>query len=312
MRGSSPASADMKGLHVSTNTTMKMPAVRAVETEYAGEKFRSRLEARVAYVLDLLGIVWVYEPDAYELRDRLGFYAVPGEGDPWSTPIRYLPDFWLPDVGKFIEVKGEFRTDDDYKRFLSCAAGLSEQQHNVVLFAKIPGPAAAMRLPVELGFYKGTLYGDTWCPEGGSRVSANSARIAMDNGEVCVTAAHLLSGREFAVPVSARVQEAFRLARHAKFDHGKTPSGVVPVPDPNRARSMEELHEQFTRQANPYEVALWRQIPDTLKAGVLRLMGMPIKGVTPRTLVIDDYRTREKVMEQVIQNQAGFAASATT
>lgn len=48
----------------------------AIETEYAGRLFRSRLEARWAVFFDQVGIHWEYEPEGYE------------------TPAgRYLPDF---------------------------------------------------------------------------------------------------------------------------------------------------------------------------------------------------------------------------
>jgi hypothetical protein len=54
-------------------------AMKAIETEYAGVRFRSRLEARWAVFFDALGIRWEYEPEAFELSDG----------------TRYLPDFRL-------------------------------------------------------------------------------------------------------------------------------------------------------------------------------------------------------------------------
>lgn len=65
--------------------------MKAIETEYAGVRFRSRLEARWAVFFDALGIRWEYEPEAFELSDR----------------TRYLPDFWLPEFvgGIYVEVK---------------------------------------------------------------------------------------------------------------------------------------------------------------------------------------------------------------
>ncbi len=65
--------------------------IRAIETHYAGCRFRSRLEARWAVFFDTLGIKWVYEPEGYILPN--------GE---W-----YLPDFWLPQVKMFAEMKPE-------------------------------------------------------------------------------------------------------------------------------------------------------------------------------------------------------------
>src|SRR5688572_20408908 len=66
--------------------------IKPIETRYAGCRFRSRLEARWAVVFDHLEIEWQYEVQGYE---------IPGGG-------RYLPDFWLPTVGLWVEVKGQF------------------------------------------------------------------------------------------------------------------------------------------------------------------------------------------------------------
>jgi hypothetical protein len=63
----------------------------AIETSYAGVRFRSRLEARWALFLDALNIRWEYEPEAFRLT----------EGD------CYTPDFYLPafEGGIYAEVK---------------------------------------------------------------------------------------------------------------------------------------------------------------------------------------------------------------
>jgi len=64
--------------------------MKAIETEWKGYRFRSRLEARYAVLFEHLGLNWDYEPQGYELQDGR----------------RYLPDFLLRDLGLFIEVKG--------------------------------------------------------------------------------------------------------------------------------------------------------------------------------------------------------------
>jgi hypothetical protein len=74
--------------------------MKAIETEYRGYRFRSRLEARWAVFFDACRIEWEYEPEGYEL----------------TNGTRYLPDFWLPKFhgGIFVEVKpkgGDF-TDE--------------------------------------------------------------------------------------------------------------------------------------------------------------------------------------------------------
>lgn len=63
--------------------------IRAIETEYKGYLFRSRLEARWAVVFDALGLSYDYEPEGFEFEDG----------------TRYLPDFFVKDTGWFVEVK---------------------------------------------------------------------------------------------------------------------------------------------------------------------------------------------------------------
>jgi hypothetical protein len=62
--------------------------IKAIQTRYQGYKFRSRLEARWGVFFDALGIRWEYEKEGYELPSG-----------------RYLPDFWLPQVQMWAEVK---------------------------------------------------------------------------------------------------------------------------------------------------------------------------------------------------------------
>ena len=63
--------------------------IKALETLYSGTRFRSRTEARWAVFFDAMGLRWQYEPEGYDLGDGL-----------W-----YLPDFFLPDLDMFVEVK---------------------------------------------------------------------------------------------------------------------------------------------------------------------------------------------------------------
>ena len=61
---------------------------KPIETSYKGYLFRSRLEARWAVYFDALGIAWEYEKEGYK-----------------TSAGNYLPDFWLPSIGAFAEVK---------------------------------------------------------------------------------------------------------------------------------------------------------------------------------------------------------------
>ena len=78
--------------------TMGTTATNAIETHYAGCRFRSRLEARWAVFFDAIGIEWQYEPQGFEIESVYG-----REEGTW----RYLPDFYLPKSNKWVEVKGD-------------------------------------------------------------------------------------------------------------------------------------------------------------------------------------------------------------
>lgn len=69
--------------------------VRAIETRYAGHRFRSRLEARWAVFFDALRIEWEYEPQGFVIGDGTG------------ATRNYLPDFRLTATGTWVEVKGD-------------------------------------------------------------------------------------------------------------------------------------------------------------------------------------------------------------
>lgn len=64
--------------------------IEAVPSWYAGITFRSKLEADWAATLDWWRIRWEYEPETIVL----------------PSGATYIPDFWLPDHGIWLEVKG--------------------------------------------------------------------------------------------------------------------------------------------------------------------------------------------------------------
>lgn len=69
--------------------------LKPIQTLYNGYHFRSRLEARWAVFFDSLKIRYEYESQGFDL----------GSG------VWYLPDFWLPDRGWWVEIKPE-RTEE--------------------------------------------------------------------------------------------------------------------------------------------------------------------------------------------------------
>lgn len=78
-------------------------SIKAIETHYKGYRFRSRLEARWAVFFDALGVVWEYEVQGFDL----------GEAG------CYLPDFFLPEMAQYIEIKGDGMKSSDRAKVLS-------------------------------------------------------------------------------------------------------------------------------------------------------------------------------------------------
>lgn len=106
--------------------------VTPIPTRYAGCHFRSRLEARWAVFFDAIDQPWTYEPEGFE------------------TPAgRYLPDFFLPDQGVWVEIKGGSFTKRDKDRAMYFAEDCwQNNQRYRVLIGDIPrGPMAGLPLP---------------------------------------------------------------------------------------------------------------------------------------------------------------------
>jgi len=69
--------------------------MKAIETRYKGYRFRSRLEARWAVFFDALGVRWEYERQGFDL----------------GSAGCYLPDFFIPDMNLWVEVKPDADID---------------------------------------------------------------------------------------------------------------------------------------------------------------------------------------------------------
>ena len=104
--------------------------LRAIQTPYGGCEFRSRLEAKWAVFFDALAIEWRYEYEGFELA-------------PFGK--RYLPDFYLPELGYWIEVKPGLPDEAELRKAYLFNYGLARdpatsQQRAFILFGDIPWP----------------------------------------------------------------------------------------------------------------------------------------------------------------------------
>lgn len=79
--------------------------MKAIQTRYAGLRFRSRLEARWAVFFDALGVAWEYEPQGFDLGHGVLYLPdfrviYPGQDRPWWFEVKPLlslikSDDWL-------------------------------------------------------------------------------------------------------------------------------------------------------------------------------------------------------------------------
>ena len=98
-------------------------SLKPIQTRDKGFHFRSRLEARWAVAFDALGLSWEYEPQGFDLGDA----------------GHYLPDFWLPSLEMWAEVKPGELSLDEMKKATSLA---DASDHRVLLLIGTPAPAA--------------------------------------------------------------------------------------------------------------------------------------------------------------------------
>lgn len=101
--------------------------MKAIETKYKGYKFRSRLEARWAVFFDAIGLEWLYEAEGFDLGDR-GYY---------------LPDFYLPETERYVEIKPALPTMREIDKMVNLATS-ANQTRGVMAYHYIlcgtPGP----------------------------------------------------------------------------------------------------------------------------------------------------------------------------
>jgi hypothetical protein len=100
--------------------------MKAIDTQYKGYNFRSRLEARWAVFFDALGLKWEYEPEGFELEDG----------------TKYLPDFKVryPDGGEqWFEVKSSL-SNMSLTEWLKVLKFEKESGYGVIVLDGTPEP----------------------------------------------------------------------------------------------------------------------------------------------------------------------------
>jgi hypothetical protein len=108
--------------------------IKPIQTHYNGYHFRSRLEARWAVFFDALNIEYEYEVEGFDL----------------GNDILYLPDFWLPMQRVWFEVKGPPPTNDDSKKMIKLCYGT--QTKGIIYSGQIEAPTHRPHFVRSVGF----------------------------------------------------------------------------------------------------------------------------------------------------------------
>lgn len=178
--------------------------IKAIETEYNGYRFRSRLEARWAVFFDAMGIKYEYEKEGYDLGE-LGYY---------------LPDFWLPELDMWVEVKGQKPTDLEFELMRTITKSMS---CSGIIVENMPSPKYWNGWDESQGYYyefgEGWYYGYSFtaCDECGIVSVGYEGRIC-----VCECNWRTMNHDEMSLD-KKRMSNAYRKARSARFEHGEKP-----------------------------------------------------------------------------------------
>lgn len=181
--------------------------IKAIETRYAGCRFRSHLEARWAVFFDHLGIAWEYEPQGYKLSSG------------W-----YLPDFLLPTCSTWVEVKGSEEALDvaaltAASQELPRLPHQGEEGPHLLVLGPIPPPLSP---DADYGWYSPS---DGW-RHGFGNYHKNSRPWVLLND--AADSPQRPDGRRpwltpTVDPYEGGCPQAYTAARSARFEHGERP-----------------------------------------------------------------------------------------
>ena len=218
-----------------------MAEIKAIETEYNGYKFRSRLEARWAVFFDALGIEYQYETEGFEAPTYNG-----------QEKVFYLPDFYLPKFNIYCEVKGTDKAlKSDFDKIAFCIDFKATPISNgLLILGGIPNPETFGwgNIPMfsflswgegiwhdfatffvdhynqKLSFIVGNeqilktifVYAEPW----GSK---NAPEMPEPTSVECRWTRDDLKSFDEEHDGFKKLKDAYKLARTARFEHGETP-----------------------------------------------------------------------------------------
>jgi hypothetical protein len=230
--------------------------MQALQARYNGCHFRSRLEARWAVFFDAAAIRYSYEPEGFDLGG-----------------LKYLPDFYLPELGFYVEIKGE-RPDGEEQEKARRLSGFTGKPV-FLFFGDIP-TRNDLGWPNGAYQFRGGLYlskGNAWT----ECVRCKRLSVGGEGEGSCI---ELFEGDDHN-PAFTRTTErllaAYEKARSYRFEERQTSSGPAPAVEtiaqtierealrtrgdiPARARAAEQIAQRIARLDSPTERDLYLKI----------------------------------------------------
>lgn len=221
--------------------------IKAIETEYNGYKFRSRLEARWAVFFDVMGIDYKYEDEGYEYW----------ETEDGNYKYKWLPDFVLTSENNLlVEVKGgDEALSEDWERLAMavdfCDTPASE---GLLILGDLPNPnnVGLGSIPIfsYLYWHKGVVCEFAAFIEPRNKYFHNQSKIVRESNNItdavfcigfenppiedyvsgwcekptCVTTKErILKDAAVYSRRFEKLKKAYTIARQARFEHGEIP-----------------------------------------------------------------------------------------
>jgi hypothetical protein len=204
---------------------------QAIDTIYKGYRFRSRLEARWAVFFDAVGLPYDYEKEGFVLDDG----------------SKYLPDFWLPSLNMWVEIKSEISIIQSIS-LDSCPFSTSVIQHlrSCELFQLMRRFRNSQEWPVaciigQPGKHRVWFFGWDLSNTSGGEFEDDNAIWCIANGQVTLDVhisspdreiysdslygpilEHFTYARDHRYIVGP-IEDALTQARQARFEHGEKP-----------------------------------------------------------------------------------------
>ena len=192
-----------------------MKALRSKRTLYKDILFRSKLEAKWAVFFDNVGIAYEYEPEWDQVDIGIGY-------------IHYKPDFYLPDLDLWIEVKPVTFKNMRYGDVKKAEGWARDYEGLLVLVGQPSIPRQTTKAHYHLTWYEKKnaffLSDHMWwceCPKCGRIDVRPYGGIPVDCDKSCYPEpSYDLFGEELPEPEghkSPRLKNACRIARNFEF-----------------------------------------------------------------------------------------------